>query len=180
MKWFLKVKIYLLIWYLKNYYGYTNVSTRALYAQAWHETGGFTSPVFLQNNNLFGMRLPKKRETYATGSNLNHATFKNHYDSIRDYFKRQKSFRIPNVSDSQYMTLTQQSGYAEDKKYIEKWKNVTKTVKIPLNISTLMLFFLVVVVIRILMSLLKSKPSDTKNEIKIYQNEKKQQQFKYA
>ena len=174
MKFLLKVKIYLFIWYFKNYYGYTKVSARLLYAQAWHETGNFTSAVFLQNKNLFGMRLPKKRQTFATGSNLNHATFKSHFDSVRDYFKRQKNFRIPNVSDEQYMTLTQKSGYAEDKNYIRKWKHISKTVNPPINITFLLVFFLVIIFIKLLISSVNS------NKIKQKKYNYEKQQVKHA
>jgi len=38
---------------------------KILTAQAAHETGNFTSKVFKNNNNLFGMRFPKVRKTTA-------------------------------------------------------------------------------------------------------------------
>jgi hypothetical protein len=52
----------------------------------------WTSPVFVQNNNLFGMRLPGSNTT-ATGSNLGHAVFPSVEASADDlvlYFDRLK------------------------------------------------------------------------------------------
>ena len=131
----LKLKIFFGIFFYKLKYKYFKVSTRFLYAQAYHETGGFTSPVFKKNNNLFGMRQPSKRKTLATGSNLKHATFKNHFDSIQDYFLRQKDFQIKDAYNVEYAHSLQNHRlpYAEDPKYIEKWLNVYKTIKYPFN-----------------------------------------------
>lgn len=139
----LKIKIWLYIWVVKNLYGYTKVSTKTLYAQAWHETGDFKSQVFKENKNLFGMRHPSKRKTFSQGSNLGHAVFKNHLSSVRDYFERQKEFNIPNSEDSGYMLKTVNSNYAEDPNYLTKWQNVKDIIKQPIsNTFLLVLFFL--------------------------------------
>jgi len=55
-----------------------------LVAQAAHETANFTSDIFKENNNLFGMKLPKVRQTTATGENRGHATFKDIESCIED------------------------------------------------------------------------------------------------
>lgn len=146
-----KILIWLYIWFLKNMYGYTKVSTKLLYAQAWHETGNFNSAVFKQNKNLFGMRLPSVRKTYATGSNLNHATYKNHFDSVRDYFERQKYFRISNTDDTDFQIQTISSNYAEDTEYLIKWNTVNSTIKMPVTNFWIFasLFFLVLIIIMI-------------------------------
>ncbi|QQV90348.1 mannosyl-glycoprotein endo-beta-N-acetylglucosaminidase [Cellulophaga phage Omtje_3] len=135
-----KIKIWLLIWFYKNTNGYSNISVKLLYAQAWHETGDFKSPVYEQNKNLFGMRHPSKRKTLSQGSNLSHAVFKNHKDSIVDYFYRQQNFRIPNTSDTLYMQATVKSGYAEDTSYLTKWESIYKKMKFP--VSNKLLYFL--------------------------------------
>lgn len=52
----------------------------------------FTSPVFKENNNLFGMRLASGNTT-AIGSNLGHAVYSSLSDSAKDlvlYFERLK------------------------------------------------------------------------------------------
>jgi len=89
--------------------------------QVMHETNFLRSEVFNQNNNLFGMRLPKKRQTLATGENLKHATFKSLKDSVKDYFMRQENFGISKANDMAYMKSTIESNYAEDKNYFDKW-----------------------------------------------------------
>ena len=53
-------------------------------AQALIESTHFSSPVWNENNNALGMRLPRSRFTLATGENLKHATFRNWKDCIKD------------------------------------------------------------------------------------------------
>ena len=53
-------------------------------AQAVLESGHFKSNVFRQNNNLFGMRQPRKRYTLCKGSNLNHGVYENWKVSVED------------------------------------------------------------------------------------------------
>lgn len=53
-------------------------------AQALIESQHFSSPVWKENNNALGMRLPNTRFTVATGSNLGHATYKPWKDCIKD------------------------------------------------------------------------------------------------
>jgi len=57
---------------------------RIITAQAMHETGVFTSPVFMENNNAFGMRQPEKRPTVSIGENRGYAVYESVEDSIRD------------------------------------------------------------------------------------------------
>lgn len=53
-------------------------------AQAVLESGHFKSTVFKENNNLFGMRQPRKRYTLCKGSNLNHGVYDNWKVSVED------------------------------------------------------------------------------------------------
>ena len=60
-------------------------------AQAKHETGNFTSNVYLKDNNMFGMKLPEKRPTVATqGMKSPEGNYYAHYtsdaESLRDLF----------------------------------------------------------------------------------------------
>jgi uncharacterized FlgJ-related protein len=63
-----------------------------VFAQAVLESGHFKSTVFKSNNNLFGMKYPKVRETLATGSNRGYATFYSWKDSVKDYKMWQDRF----------------------------------------------------------------------------------------
>lgn len=91
-----------------------------IYAQAYHETGAFKSDVYKENKNLFGMKRSVKR-MYDTGTNRGHAVFNSRLDSIRDYFERQKQFKINYRNPTQYVADTVKSGYAEDTDYLQKW-----------------------------------------------------------
>ena len=125
-----KILIWVYIHFLKQWYGFSKISTRLIYAQAYHETGNFTSKVFKQNKNPFGMRQAKIRKNFATGTSLGHATFSSLFNSVRDYFERQKNFRIDSTNDSKFMVSTVNSNYAEDKLYLQKWQKTVDTIKI--------------------------------------------------
>ena len=62
------------------------------------ETGDFKSPVLVENNNLFGMKLPKKRPTTATGENRGHATYNSLTDSIVDFYLWHRYVNFPEVN----------------------------------------------------------------------------------
>lgn len=141
------LKIWCLLWFYKTYYGYFKVSVKCLYAQAKHETGNFTSEVFKDNNNLFGMRQAFIRPRDVEGTRHNHAYYKNHRQSVIDYFLRQKYYKLGNLTDEEFMQATIQSNYAEDTSYITKWKAHILQVKTPFLFSLIIyggLFFLFV------------------------------------
>lgn len=66
--------------------GFTHSMAAMIFAQAAHETGNFTSDIFKENNNLFGMKLARVRKTTAIGENRGHAVYKSIEDSIADYW----------------------------------------------------------------------------------------------
>lgn len=78
----------LYIWFLKTFVHtkYSNISLAVFLAQMRWETSNFTLDMYMENKNLFGMRLPKKRKTLAIGENKKHAVFSSFQDSIDDYF----------------------------------------------------------------------------------------------
>ena len=63
-----------------------------IFAQAAHETGNFTSDIFKENNNLFGMKLARVRKTTAIGENRGHAVYASIEDCIKDYWLYNKAF----------------------------------------------------------------------------------------
>lgn len=65
--------------------GFRPNMAKMITAQSAHETGNFTSPLFIEQNNLFGMRHPRVRKTFSTGEKNYHAVFKSVSDSIADY-----------------------------------------------------------------------------------------------
>ncbi len=54
-------------------------------AVAMHETGVFTSSVYINNRNAYGMRYPSKRTHMAIGQKNGYAVYNSVEDSITDY-----------------------------------------------------------------------------------------------
>lgn len=73
-------------------------------AQSMLETGHFKSNVFLDNNNLFGMKHPRQRPTLSKGPNRGHASFNNWQDSVKDYKMWQDYNKLTNLSKDQYIS----------------------------------------------------------------------------
>lgn len=72
-------------------------------AQAKWESTHFTSRIFQENNNLFGMRLAYQRDTTAIGKNRNHAKYKNWQDSVKDYKLWQSSNGMDKLPKDKYI-----------------------------------------------------------------------------
>ena len=96
-------------------------------AQIMLETGNLTSPIFKENNNLFGMKEARTRPSTSIGVNKNHAYYDSWQQSIIDYALWQSAF-ARNMSDNQYIDYLQKS-YAEDTSYISKLKNQIKKIR---------------------------------------------------
>lgn len=94
-----------------------------VYRQAYLETGGFTSNIFLENNNLFGMKLPYIRNTTAIGSQFGHAEYDNWIDSVEDMFLYQDYFSA-DIEDSYNYYDFLEGRYAEDVNYCDKLKDL--------------------------------------------------------
>jgi len=91
--------------------------------QIYLETGNLTSDICLRNNNLFGMRYPRVRETTAIGTRKSHAKYKNYVESIRDYALWQRSMYD---GETEYYTFLKTVGYAECTEYINKLKYIER------------------------------------------------------
>jgi len=99
--------------------------------QAILETGYFTSLVFTVNNNLFGMRHPRIRNTVSLGSNLNHAKYRHWTDSVEDYILWQ-DYHNRLIEDC-YYTFLKKVGYATDTQYTKKLKTIDTMHNLKLN-----------------------------------------------
>lgn len=90
------------------------------------ETGNYTSDIFRNGNNLFGMRYPVQRPTVATGVYKEHAQYAHWSDSVIDYALWQKyylsrGYRLGREIDSDfYLLFLNCIPYAEDPRYISK------------------------------------------------------------
>lgn len=92
-------------------------------AQAKIESGNFKSSLFLQHNNLFGMKLPRKRATVATGKTPSgFAKYKSWQYSVIDYALYQ-TYSAKNLTEEDYIKFLNRN-YAEDPIYNIKLKKL--------------------------------------------------------
>lgn len=91
------------------------------------ETNGFTSNIFIENNNLFGMKQAMVRPTTATGTNRGHATYEHWTCSVKDY-KLWYDYMTRNGTYQNYYSFLVHIGYAEDTEYIYKLRNIASTI----------------------------------------------------
>jgi hypothetical protein len=112
---------------LKKCLGYEGVMYQDIVIlQSRLETGYYTSDIFQNANNLFGMRYPSRRPTVATGSYKGHAQYAHWSDSVIDYALWQKyylsrGYRLEGEIDSDfYLVFLKCIPYAEDPRYISK------------------------------------------------------------
>lgn len=96
-----------------------------VYAQCLLETGNFSSPIFIENNNLFGMREAKLRLTLSKGTKRNHAYYNNWKDSLYDYGLYYSTYLYKITSEEDYFNYLQQY-YAENPEYVSKLKVLIK------------------------------------------------------
>jgi flagellum-specific peptidoglycan hydrolase FlgJ len=90
-------------------------------AQTILESGNYSSKVAKQNNNLFGMRMPKVRQTTAIGQRYGYARYYNWKDSVKDYKLWQEALlkKYPNMTRGQYKSYINRV-YSTGKNYISK------------------------------------------------------------
>lgn len=88
-------------------------------AQAKFESGHFKSNIAKNGNNLFGMKLAKRRATTAIGTYGGHAKYLHWFDSVLDYKLWQLQRRV--VGD--YYEYLQKRGYNSCPSY---WKAIKR------------------------------------------------------
>ena len=98
-------------------------------AQSIIETGHWTSKIFRESNNLFGMKEAKTRITTSTGTQFNHALYETWVESIYDYAFWQCRYMGGINTEEEYFSYLSQN-YAEDKNYIQVLKNVVEKEKL--------------------------------------------------
>jgi len=96
-------------------------------AQAKIETGNYKSQVFLENNNLFGMRLPGNRITTAIESNLGHAKYDNWEASVIDYAIYQSTY-LKNYNRNEYLMYLKLN-YAKNQDYVVLINKISKQIQ---------------------------------------------------
>lgn len=91
-------------------------------AQIRHETGNLTSRFCKEQNNLFGMRLARSRETTAIGEGNHMAKYRTWQESLKDYKIWQDKF----YKGGDYYQFLSRHGYATDPFYLWKLKKNLK------------------------------------------------------
>lgn len=101
---------------------------KVVFAQSKLETSNFKSPVFLENHNLFGMKLPSVRATTAVGEQYNHAVYSSWKESVLDYALRQCKYGSNIATDKDYIKYLGTT-YAEDSLYEKKLTEIYNQIK---------------------------------------------------
>lgn len=96
-------------------------------AQAEIETGHFTSTIFKENHNCFGLKQATRRPSTAQGTDNNHAYYKDWRESVQDYAMFQAAYLKDIHTENEYLQYLKQN-YAEDSTYIDKIKQIIKKI----------------------------------------------------
>jgi uncharacterized FlgJ-related protein len=92
-------------------------------AQSILETGHWTSTIFKENNNLFGMKQARSRIRTAKGTQLNHAYYHSWQESLYDYAFYQCRYLSKITNDEDYFAALDAS-YAEANNYSKHLKEI--------------------------------------------------------
>lgn len=104
-----------------------------VWSQSALETGNWTSKVYVQNHNLFGMKLPGRRSTTALGSKRGYASYSDWVQSVRDFKLWQKALRIDsNTSREKYYSILNRI-YSKNPSYIAHVKKIVTNRARPLE-----------------------------------------------
>ena len=105
-----------------------------VFAQAILESGELKSKLTKNNNNLFGMKIPGKRETLAIGEKYGHAKYSSWQESVWDY-KLYQDYIIEKKKITTYKTYVSHLNktYAEVGDYFKRLTRVMKEHKQLIN-----------------------------------------------
>lgn len=111
---------------------FTDAGLQEKEAKMWvsvsaHETGGFASAVYDNNNNLFGMKQPTERDTTSIGQKSNYASYPDDEASVKDILLwiKAKEFKTDHGTIRQLTSDMKNKGYFEAP-YLEYTNGVLK------------------------------------------------------
>jgi len=111
---------------LKNYLEQLNVKyPDIVMVQAEHESNHFTSKLFRENNNMFGMKISTSRPTTQNGEQNGYAYYNTWRESVLDYASYSATYLNKIKTRKEYLQYLGNS-YAEDTLYVEKLINQLK------------------------------------------------------
>ena len=91
-------------------------------AQAKLESNNYSSRIFIDSHNLFGMKEARTRINLAKGTQYNHAYYGTWQESVLDYAFWMATYGSKCKTEQQYYNLL--NGYAEDANYQAKLKGI--------------------------------------------------------
>jgi uncharacterized FlgJ-related protein len=94
-----------------------------VYAQSILETGTWTSPIFKENHNLFGMKEARIRTNLAEGTHRSHAYYNNWRESVYDYALYYATYLHSIRTEDDYFDYLDAS-YAEATNYVGALKKI--------------------------------------------------------
>lgn len=98
-------------------------------AQAKIESANYTSKIFKENHNLFGMKEARVRINTANGTQYNHAYYSNWRESVYDYAFYQCRYLGRVNSEQEYYNYLDQS-YAEAPNYVQSLRAIVNREKL--------------------------------------------------
>ena len=98
-------------------------------AQAKIESANYTSKIFKENHNLFGMKEARVRINTANGTQYNHAYYSNWRESVYDYAFYQCRYLGRVNTEQEYYNYLDQS-YAEAPNYVQSLKAIVNREKL--------------------------------------------------
>lgn len=104
-----------------------------VYAQARLESGNFKSQIFKTNNNLFGMKIARKRPTTNKGEENGHAYYDTWKESVQDYAFFQAAYLNDIKSESEYLQYLN-ANYAGTPNYINLLNDIMNEEKAKNNL----------------------------------------------
>jgi len=96
-----------------------------VFAQAKLESSNFSSRIFRQNHNMFGMRKARQRITAAQSEKDTYAYYRDWIDCVYDYAMYQGSVMCNINNEAEYFAKLGER-YAEDSLYVPKLKQIIK------------------------------------------------------
>lgn len=107
---------------------YNNKFSHIILAQAICESGNFSSRLFKEQNNMFGLRIPGRRLTLNIKERNGYASFETWRDCVTEYMLYYSSFLRHIKTDEEYYKYLG-SSYAEDPNYILKIRRLASKYK---------------------------------------------------
>ena len=92
-------------------------------AQAIHESGNYSSKLFLENRNMFGMKCALSRITTCKGEQGGYALYNTWSDCVIDRALYSTTYLSNVKTEDEYYNFLSQF-YAEDREYVNKLKRI--------------------------------------------------------